>query len=168
MDMICAVKDMKVIQGLDNISKTKVRGIFALLKNCQCLSTKAEEGESVQLFLADGIHSFKDFKQKHDHFFEHCMEQLHVVLPPEVKTYLVWSWDNSTFMKGKLAEIKKLEGIIEEFFINGTTTVVTNNTPLTYHREEHIIHEGKFIFFNSVRSIFLLLNFFYRDFSAKQ
>jgi hypothetical protein len=101
MDMLCAVKDMKVIQGLDNISKTKVRGIFALLKNCQCLSTKAEEGESVQLFLAEGIHSFKDFKQKHDHFFEHCMEQLHVVLPSEVKSYIVWSWDNFTFLKGK-------------------------------------------------------------------
>jgi hypothetical protein len=56
--------------------------------------------------------------------------------------------------------MKKLEGIIEEFFINGTTTdkssVATNNTPLTYHREEHLIHEGKFILAISVHSIFLV------------
>jgi hypothetical protein len=127
MDMCCAVKDMQVVPGIENTSKTKIRGLFALLKACQGLGIMSEEGESVHLRLGDGINSFKDLKQRHDMFMSQILNHLRVVLPVEVKSQLLWNWNDPEYVGRKVLEMKQLENILEDFFLHGKPFSSTNN-----------------------------------------
>jgi hypothetical protein len=161
MDMLVAVKDMKVITGIENVSKTKVRGIFALLKNAQCLSTINTEGESVQLVLSEGVNSFKDFKEKHDNFFLQVLNQLRIHLPLEVKCYLVWQWENYELIAKKVSEMLQFEEVIEDFFLNGKPAIGStseSNFPASAYGavddEEQFYNDGENLNYSFV---FLLL-----------
>eukprot|EP01037_Dinobryon_pediforme_P033588 gene33588-39091_t len=55
-----AVRDSNTITQLETVSKTKVRGVLALLKHGEMLVTHGAEGEPVRLHLAPNINSFRD------------------------------------------------------------------------------------------------------------
>jgi hypothetical protein len=118
-DMCCAVKDMQVIPGIESVSKTKIRGLFSLLKACGALGMVSEEGESVQLVLGEGIHSFKDLKQRHDLFMNQVLNHLRVSLPIEFEAQLLWNWNDSEYVNKKVVEMKELEEIVVHFFLHG-------------------------------------------------
>jgi hypothetical protein len=146
MDMCCAVKDMQVVPGIENTSKTKIRGLFALLKACQGLGIMSEEGESVQLRLGDGINSFKDLKQRHDVFMSQILNHLRVVLPVEVKSQLLWNWNDPEYVARKVLEMKQLENILEDFFLHGKPFSSTNNKVFLTIRSPHNEEEDDYNF----------------------
>jgi hypothetical protein len=117
--MCCAVKDMQVIPGIETVSKTKIRGLFSLLKACGGLGMVSEEGESVQLILGEGIHSFKDLKQRHDLFMNQVLNHLRVALPVEFEAQLLWNWNDSEYVNKKVEEMKELEEVVVDFFLHG-------------------------------------------------
>jgi hypothetical protein len=149
-DMCCAAKDMQVVPGIENVSKTKIRGLFALLKACQGLGIMSEEGESVQLRLGDGINSFKDLKQRHDIFVNQILNHLRVVLPQEVKAQLLWNWNDPEYVARKVLEMKQLEEIVEDFFLHRKpVTSSTNSNALWTISSPHDEEEDDYNFEDS-------------------
>jgi hypothetical protein len=154
MDMCCAVKDMQVVPGIENTSKTKIRGLFALLKACQGLGIMSEEGESVQLRLGDGINSFKDLKQRHDIFVNQILNHLRVVLPQEVKAQLLWNWNDPEYVARKVLEMKQLEEIVEDFFLHGKPVSSTNSTAFWTSSSPHNQEDDDYNFEDDFGSTF--------------
>jgi hypothetical protein len=115
MDMILTVKEQKILDELHLVSKTKVRGIFSLLKNANAMEAPNEVGEGVRLHLGKGITSFLEFKAIHDEYIHRCILQQRLNLSPEDRAELLWVLDQE-----KLAErMKYLAGlakILEEYF----------------------------------------------------
>jgi hypothetical protein len=154
MDMCCAVKDIQVVPGIENVSKTKIRGLFALLKACQGLGIMSEEGESVQLRLGDGINSFKDLKQRHDMFMSQILNHLRVVLPLEVKAQLLWNWNDPEYVARKVLEMKQLEEIVEDFFLSGKPVSFKNSNVLLTSSSPHNEEDERYNFEDDFGSTF--------------
>eukprot|EP01033_Poteriospumella_lacustris_P020669 gene20669-15191_t len=86
MDMILAVQRTRILgEELEMVSKTKVRGILALLKNAHALLATAGQGDSVRLYLGKAVTTFRMFREKHDAFINRCILQQHMFLPLTVK-----------------------------------------------------------------------------------
>jgi hypothetical protein len=164
MDMCCAVKDMQVVPGIENTSKTKIRGLFALLKACQGLGIMSEEGESVQLRLGDGINSFKDLKQRHDMFMSQILNHLRVVLPVEVKAQLLWNWNDPEYVARKVLEMKQLEEQVEDFFLHGKPVSSTNGNAFLTISSPHNEEEDDYNFDDDFEASFN----FQQDFLSQQ
>lgn len=64
--------------------------MLALLKHGELLITQGEEGEPVRLYLAYGINTFKDLRDRHDAFLNRYMQEHHLFIPVILKTELVW------------------------------------------------------------------------------
>jgi hypothetical protein len=118
MDMISAVKDMNVVSGLENVSKSKIRGIFGMLKTYQSLGFSNDDGDAVQLYMGEGVHSFEEFRNKTDSYFRRCLTHLKIFLPPSILSQLIWQLDSET-MKRRMTEFKKLEETVESYFVFG-------------------------------------------------
>jgi hypothetical protein len=116
--MIMAVKETRLLSQLDNISKTKIRGVLALFKQGQLFLTHGEEGEAVQLFFNESIRSFKELRDQHDTFVIHWMNINHLFVPNHLKSEIVWQLDSETKTL-RLEELKGLEVTIEHFFLSG-------------------------------------------------
>jgi hypothetical protein len=119
MNMFSAVKDTNFVSSIEHVSKSKTRGIFALLKSSKSLGFSQVEGEPVQLFLGVGIHSFKDFKERHDVYLKNCWFRLNIFIPRNIRVQLVWELDNETLMR-RVVEFQQLEGTVASFFFFGT------------------------------------------------
>eukprot|EP00597_Dinobryon_sp_UTEXLB2267_P014736 CAMPEP_0170107832 /NCGR_PEP_ID=MMETSP0020_2-20130122/6212_1 /TAXON_ID=98059 /ORGANISM="Dinobryon sp., Strain UTEXLB2267" /LENGTH=1044 /DNA_ID=CAMNT_0010332441 /DNA_START=252 /DNA_END=3386 /DNA_ORIENTATION=+ len=108
IDMVMAVRDSGKISQLDHVSKTKVRGVLALLKHGELLITQGEEGEPVRLFLAHGITCFKDLRERHDAFLHKYIQEHHLFIPAILKSELVWQLEEET----KTHRLIAVEGIV--------------------------------------------------------
>lgn len=118
IDMVMAVRDAGQIGKLDHVSKTKVRGVLALLKHGELLVTQGEEGEPVRLFLARGINSIEDLRVRHDAFITRYMVEHHSFIPVILKSELVWQFKEET-KRDRLAVMNeisiKLDGFYKEY-----------------------------------------------------
>ena len=106
--MVMEVKKSCSISQLEHVSKTKVRGVLALLKHGELLITQGEDGEPVRLYLAQGIESFKDLREKHDTFLSKYILDHHLFIPSVLKTELIWQFEEET----KLKRIEAMEKIV--------------------------------------------------------
>ena len=71
IDMVMTVKETIWQVELDQISKTKIRGVLTLLKHAESLSLQAaKEDTPVSLGIADDISCFEDLRVKHDKFLK--------------------------------------------------------------------------------------------------
>lgn len=96
IDMVMAVREADKITQLDHVSKTKVRGVLALLKHGELLITQGAEGEPVRLYLAPGINTFRDLRERHDVFLSRYMLEHHLFVPAILKSELVWHFEEET------------------------------------------------------------------------
>lgn len=115
MDMVCAIKDGGLLHELESVSKTKIRGIFALLKNSQSLGTSNAEGDAVRLFLGRGVFSFKEFREKHDIYLNRIMMQQHLFIPLQFKSEILWQIEKPV-LDERLSELRTLELKLESFY----------------------------------------------------
>lgn len=119
MDMILAVQRTRILGvEMEMVSKTKVRGILALLKNSHALLATAGNGDSARLYLGKAVTSFRMFREKHDTFINHCILQQHIFLPVTVKNEVVWQGDEQAIFE-KSEALRQLEPPIEEFIMRG-------------------------------------------------
>lgn len=96
IDMVMTVKESGKVSQLEPVSKTKIRGVLALLKHGELLTTQGEYGEPVRLSLAPGIETFKDLRERHDGFLNMYMMDHHLFIPTVLRTELVWQLDEET------------------------------------------------------------------------
>lgn len=116
IDMVMAVKDSgKVATQLEPVSKTKIRGVLALLKHGELLVTQGDYGEPVRLYLAPGIETFKDLRERHDSFLSSYMLDHHLFIPAMLRTELVWQLDEETRLM-RLDAMDKLVNKLKYFF----------------------------------------------------
>ncbi len=115
IDMVMAVKESNKISQLEHVSKTKVRGVLALLKHGELLITQGAEGEPVRLYLAHGINTFKDLRERHDVFLGRYMLEHHLFIPAILKSELVWQFEEDTKAK-RLESLNKLVAQLHFFY----------------------------------------------------
>ena len=126
MDMVLSVKEKRVLPGVESISKTKVRGVFSLLKNAQALETSDGVGEGVRLFMGRGIACFLDFREKHDAFLQKCIIQQHFFIPINSRRELMWPTEKEELAQ-KLVELAKVEKMLDDYFMNGGANAFANS-----------------------------------------
>lgn len=113
--MVMLVKESQKINHLQTVSKTKVRGVLALLKHGEMLITHGNDGNPVRLYLAKGINSFRDLRERHDAFVLKYMMEHHLFMPAILKSELVWQVDEDT--RSLRAEaMNKLTLSLQSFF----------------------------------------------------
>lgn len=113
--MVMAVKESNHVSQLDSVSKTKVRGVLALLKHGELLVTQGSEGEPVRLYLAYGINSFKELRERHDAFLNRYMIEHHLFIPAILKSELVWQVDDDMRFQ-RIEAMNKLVCQLQLFF----------------------------------------------------
>jgi hypothetical protein len=107
IDMVMTVKKSSQVTGLENVSKTKIRGVLALLKHGELLITQGDYGVPVRIYLAMGIDSFRDLRERHDTFLNMYMANHHLFIPTLLRNELVWNVDEAT-QNMRLEAIDKL------------------------------------------------------------
>jgi len=115
IDMVMTVKESNKVSQLEPVSKTKIRGVLALLKHGELLITQGEYGEPVRLSLAPGIETFKDLRERHDAFLSMYMMDHHLFIPAVLRTELVWQLDDETRAM-RLDAMDKLVLKLKHFF----------------------------------------------------
>eukprot|EP01041_Mallomonas_annulata_P000864 gene864-1686_t len=70
IDLVMLVRDSGKVSQLEAVTKTKIRGVLALLKHADVLSTHGLEGTPVQLALHPYIKSFEELRNNHDNFIQ--------------------------------------------------------------------------------------------------
>lgn len=116
--MIMAARDSKILSAIENVSKTKIRGVLALLKHGEMLLTQGIEGEPVRLSLAPGIDTFKELRERHDAFLHRYIIEHHLFVPTVLKSEIIWQFEED--VKAKRIEIinqmvTKLEAYLSGF-----------------------------------------------------
>jgi hypothetical protein len=125
MDLLMICKESRVIYGLEEISKTKIRGVLSLVKNAHAvIETDGCEGESIHLFLGKDIVLFQQFREKQDAFINKCCMLQHIFIPLAIKGDLIWhsspssSGDHQNSLIRRIEELKRNEEPLEQFFLN--------------------------------------------------
>jgi hypothetical protein len=70
IDLVMAVKECGTISNIENVSKTKIRGVIALLKLAAIIETQGgyTEKAPVNLTLASSIDCIETLREQHDEF----------------------------------------------------------------------------------------------------
>jgi hypothetical protein len=119
MDLLMMCKKSGIVCGLEEISKTKIRGVLSLVKNSHAVvETEGSEGESIQLFLGKDITSFQHFREKQDAFINKCCMLQHIFIPPTMKGELIWQSNDHSIRLTRIEELTRLEEPLEQFFLN--------------------------------------------------
>ena len=95
IDLVMAVKECGSISNLENVSKTKVRGVIALLKLAAIIETHGGSTEKapVNLTLSLTIDSYETLREQHDEFISNFGATQPVVWRDEVRTSTTSSYN---------------------------------------------------------------------------
>lgn len=115
IDMVITVKDSRAVTELDTVSKTKVRGILALLKHGELLTTRGLDGEPIRLVLTPGINTFRDFRDRHDMFLTRFMVEHQITMPPTDMAEVVWQYDVDAKSE-RLANMERIISLLKVYF----------------------------------------------------
>lgn len=115
LDLVMAVKDSGCISQVEHVSKTKIRGMLALLKHDNLLITQSMEGQPARLCFAPDIQSFYDLRMRHDRFLERYMMEHHLFVPAFLRGELLWQIDEETYYH-RMEGLNNLMKHVAEFY----------------------------------------------------
>ena len=100
IDLVMAVKECGSVSNLENVSKTKVRGVIALLKLAAIIETHGGSTEKapVNLTLSLTIDSYETLREQHDEFISNFGATQPVVWRDEVSTATLYCVTYSTIL----------------------------------------------------------------------
>lgn len=90
IDSIITLNDSVRIQLDDGPSKSKIRGVLALLKHSHVLRTSAINGKTVRLLLSDSIASFEKLREQLDSYLFYFANQNNLAIPMELWAEIIW------------------------------------------------------------------------------
>jgi hypothetical protein len=94
------LKESGFVPGVDHVSKTKVRGVLAILKQADMvLKSGVLTGDAVLLQIDPQIANFDIFRDRHDQFLHRYMNENMKQLPEEMKAEILWMIDFETRQK---------------------------------------------------------------------
>lgn len=105
-----ALKSSGLLTGVDNVSKTKIRGVLAILKQGELVVKEGALGEAVQMQLEEGIDSFGELRDRHDRFLSGYMIENMMDIPEELKGEVLWRMEKEV----KEKRVEMLEKLIVE------------------------------------------------------
>ena len=76
---------------LDNITKTKTRGVLALLKHADAIESFCPIGLSVQISISSKVETFDQFKSLHDQFLTKSAQKFKIKLTKIEWNSLIWN-----------------------------------------------------------------------------
>jgi hypothetical protein len=114
IDLVVLVQEARIITQIEDVSKTKIRAVFCMLKNSRAMITAEGEGESVKIHFGKGISTFRQFRERQDSFINKCCTLQQIFIPHEMKGDLIWQLDPTT-MRLRIEELRRLEVFIEEY-----------------------------------------------------
>lgn len=113
IDISMFIKESNIISQIEHVSKTKIRGILALLKQSGMMITQVlEGGQYVRLVWADFVQSYYDLRSRHDIYLSQLLADNHVVVPIEIKSDIVWMFDEDI----KFKRLEMIESLIQQLF----------------------------------------------------
>ncbi len=68
IEIIMSIKESEKFPHFENVSKTKIRGLLALMKHSEILLPYINGDDPVKLQLSPEIHDFKTLRKFHDDF----------------------------------------------------------------------------------------------------
>ena len=91
-----AIKDANLFTNFESVSKTKIRGVLALLKHGEMLNTSSSgvEGIPVNLILAEYITSYDMLRHCHDQYLLKFSQENRVFLPKYLWNEIIWKKDH--------------------------------------------------------------------------
>lgn len=131
IDMVMAVKDCNKFSLLQSISKTKIRGVLALLKHGDMLNTSGIDGLPVNLFLADGMSSVEALRERHDAYLYQFIKEHNLSMRRDLWVEIVWKNDIE-FRAEKLASINSFIADLRNFYNDlSMTNSLSNSLPIS-------------------------------------
>lgn len=91
IDMVMSIKSNPMFSNLQNISKTKIRGLLALMKHGKMLDAQGAEGEPVKLSIPVGVTAFENLRAQHDKYLRTFSNEFQVPMDNEYWSEIVWS-----------------------------------------------------------------------------
>jgi len=115
LDLVMAVKDSGCISQVEHVSKTKIRGLLALLKHDNLLIAQSMEGQPARLCFSPDIQSFYDLRMRHDRFLDRYMLENNLFVPEILRSELVWQIDEETYYN-RMEGLNNLMKHVAEFY----------------------------------------------------
>jgi hypothetical protein len=115
--MVMTVKESNMFPNMHSVSKTKIRGILALLKHCDVMTTSGVEGLPVNLFLSEGVNSYQCLRERHDSYLLRFIHENHIPMPKDLWVEIVWKTDLD-YRNESLNKISLMIDDIRSFFVN--------------------------------------------------
>lgn len=126
IDLVMSIKESMQFANMDSISKTKVRGILALLKHSDILVTSGTEGLPVNLVLAPGIESFEILRDRHDSYINSFIKECRILIPRDFLNEIIWKRDYQ-WQKETIQEMNQFQNIVESFIRDVTNKNLSIN-----------------------------------------
>lgn len=86
-----ALKGSGHLPEVESVSKSKVRGVLAILKQSELVVKGGELGEAVKLSLTPEIDSFEALRDRHDRFLQSYMVENLLHVPASLQGEIVWT-----------------------------------------------------------------------------
>ena len=90
IDLAMALKDSGYLPEVEYLSKSKVRGVLAILKQAELVGKCCLSGETVQLYLVEGVNRFEKLRECHDRYLQAYMVENQLHVPEELRGEVVW------------------------------------------------------------------------------
>jgi hypothetical protein len=90
IDMVMVLRESGEVSQLEQVSKTKVRGVLALLKHGEILETQGVEGFPVKLVLSPNVNSFEELRDRHDTYLTLFSQEYRIEVPLHLWADVVW------------------------------------------------------------------------------
>lgn len=88
--MVMVLRESGEVSQLEQVSKTKVRGVLALLKHSEILETQGVEGYPVKLVLSPNMNSFEELRERHDTYLTMLSQEYRIEVPLQLWAEVVW------------------------------------------------------------------------------
>lgn len=115
IDLAMAVVEHGVVSEVRDVSKTKVRGVIALMKHAGIIQLQSVEQEPARLSLPADLTSFRGLRAMHDAFLLQYATEHHVFLPTLLKGEVVWQCSEEAAQeRARLMEM--LHSMVQSFY----------------------------------------------------
>jgi hypothetical protein len=148
IDMVMAIKDSGCVSQLEHVSKTKIRGVLALLKHGEMLVTHGKEGEAVKLYLAAGISTFRGLRDKHDAFLSRYIFENQLFIPVAMRSELLWQINEETKLQ-RLEAISDVMFTTQQFYqhyLAQTATTSRNEISIELINSQQQLYSGDYLY----------------------
>ena len=112
IDLAMALKDSGYLPEVEYLSKSKVRGVLAILKQAElvgkCSGGGLGEQLAAQLYLVEGVDRFEKLRECHDRYLQAYMVENQLHVPEELRGEVVWQ----VFAEERRRRVEQLEELM--------------------------------------------------------